>query len=168
MTEQLQVVNENDQPIGVATREEAWAKKLILRNVFMVLRDSEGHFLLQQRSLKKKAAPGLWTFAASGHVDVGEEYDTAATRELFEEIGIKTNLTTIGKTHLTLKNKFGTNDCFTTVYVGEINRGTPLTLGPDEVETTGWFSPDQLANLVANNPETLSPKLISIYKEFFS
>lgn len=89
MKERLQVVDDNDQPIGVATREEAWAKGMILRHVYVVLRDLDGNFLLQQRNLAKKSNPGKWTWAATGHVDEDETYEIAAPRELQEEIGIK-------------------------------------------------------------------------------
>ena len=168
MAERLQVVDENDDPIRVATREEAWANGWILRSAFIVLRDVDGNFLLQQRSLKKKTAPGKWTFAASGHVDEGESYDDAAPRELLEEIGIKTDLSVIGKMRITLTAPGHTDDHFVTVYTGTIDRDTPITVDKEEVETTRWLSPDELNNEVSDAPENFSPKLLAIYKQFFS
>lgn len=167
MTERLQVVDENDQPIGVATREEAWANGMILRHAYIVLRDKDGNFLLQQRSPKKKSQPGKWTWAATGHVDEGESYETAAPRELFEEIGVKTDLTSVGKLRTSHPNKYGIVDCFITVFTGQIDHDTPVTVEQDEVETTHWFTPDELRELMSN-PENITPNCHATYLEFFS
>lgn len=168
MKERLQVVDENDEPIGVATREEAWAKDLILRHAYIVLRDGDGNFLLQQRSLKKKSNPGKWTWSATGHVDAGETYDAAAARELFEEIGVKTNLTSIGKLRTIHQNKNGILDYFITVFTGQIKHDTPITVAPEEVETTRWFSPDELRELVTKTPEKTTYNTRTTYTKFFS
>jgi isopentenyldiphosphate isomerase len=37
--------------------------------------------LLQKRSATKDTFPNRWAHAASGHVDRGEDYDTAMVRE---------------------------------------------------------------------------------------
>lgn len=81
MTERVQFVDENDNPIGAGPREEAWEKGIALRHAYIVLRDKDGNFLLQQRSQLKKKNPGRYTYAATGHVDEGESYDEAAVRE---------------------------------------------------------------------------------------
>lgn len=168
MSERLQVVDENDQPTGACTREEAWAKGLILRKVAVILRDDAGNFLLQQRSLSKKSAPGLWTLTATGGVDENEEYDAAANRELFEEVGVKTQLTSIGKIRITNQAPHGIDDTFTTVYTGTIEHNTPIAVDHTEVETTDWYTPQELANAIATDTGHFSPKMLAIYREFFS
>ena len=82
MPERIQIVDKNDQPIGTSTRQEAWANGSYYRLVQIVLRDEEGNFLLQKRSMTKSLYPGRWTNAASGHVDEDETYQIAAPREL--------------------------------------------------------------------------------------
>ena len=168
MPERLQVVDENDQPIGVATREGAWEKGLILRHAYCCIRDSDGNFLLQQRSLKKKSNPGTWTWAATGHVDEGETYEVAAKREMLEEIGIKTLLTKVGKLRATRPNEYGVVNCFIAVFVGEITRDTTITVDPEEVETTRWFTPEELHKFVAKTPENFTPNMRATYEKFFS
>lgn len=168
MTEHLQVVDENDQPIGVvASREEAWSKGLILRHSYCVLRDANGNFLLQQRSLKKKSNPGRWTWAATGHVDAGETYEIAAQREMFEEIGVKTPLTFVGKFRSTHPNEFDIVDSYIGVFTGTIAHDTPLIIDTEEVQAIRWFSPDELHTLAADH-ESVTPNLTITYEKFFS
>lgn len=168
MPERLQVVDENDKPVRIATREEAWANAWILRHAYIVLRDDEGNFLLQQRSLKKKSNPGRWTWAATGHVDAGETYEDAAPRELFEEVGIKAELKNIGKVRLSHPNNYGVVDSFITVFVGTIPRDTAVAVDPEEVETTRWFAPKELEEMVTTTPDNFSPNMAKTYLEFFS
>jgi isopentenyl-diphosphate delta-isomerase len=92
MTERLTLVDENDQVIGVGDRKEAWVHGYYTRCIRVVLRDQNGRFLSQKRSMKKDTFPGMWTVAASGHVDEGETWDEAAYRETKEEIGVATDL----------------------------------------------------------------------------
>lgn len=169
MPEQLQVVDENDLPIRIATREEAWANGWILRHAYIVLQDEDGNFLLQQRSMKKKSNPGRWTWAATGHVDAGETYEEAAPRECFEEIGIKpSNLISVGKLRAVHPNDHGIVDAFITVFTATISRSEVITVDPEEVETTRWLSPDELRELVAKSPEDFTENMRTTYTKFFS
>ena len=52
-----------------------------------MLFNSKGNLILQKIASHKKWG-GLWTYSAAGHVDAGEDYITAAQRELKEEMGI--------------------------------------------------------------------------------
>src|SRR4051812_10597784 len=97
MIEKLTFVDENDQIIGAGDRKEAWTKGYYTRNVRIVLLDERGRLLSQKRSVKKDTFPGMWTVAASGHVDEGESWDAAAVRETQEEISVSTELKLIGE-----------------------------------------------------------------------
>lgn len=85
------VVNENDEVVGKGTRSEVHAKNLIHRAVHVFVLNRNGDLWLQKRSLKKDKNPGVWDSSVSGHLDSGEDYLTAAIRELKEEIGIEKN-----------------------------------------------------------------------------
>ena len=82
------VVNERDEVIGQATRQEVHRLGLLHRAVHVLVFNSSGQVFLQKRSLKKDRQPGVWDSSASGHVDRGEDYDACAARELREEIGL--------------------------------------------------------------------------------
>ena len=167
MKERLTIVDENDQPIGVATREEAWASGLILRHAYCVIRDLDGNFLLQQRSQAKKTNPGKWTWAATGHVDEGESYEVAAAREMMKEIGVIAPLNFVGKLRLTQPNDYGILDCFISVFTGTIARDTPITVDQSEVETTRWFTPSELAELMSDDSQVTRNSQLT-YQKFFA
>ena len=47
-----------------------------------------GELFLQKRSPWKDKHPNKWDSSAAGHLDAGEDYETAARRELSEELGL--------------------------------------------------------------------------------
>lgn len=165
MTERVQFVDENDNPIGAGPREEAWEKGIALRHAYIVLRDKDGNFLLQQRSQLKKKNPGRYTYAATGHVDEGESYDEAAVRELKEEVGIDANLTLIDKSSY-MSDEVNAQ-VFIAIYSGEIDHDVQLVLDPEEVSGTRWFTKVELDEAVSKTPESFSPNMVKTYKKIF-
>lgn len=165
MTERVQFVDENDNPIGAGPREEAWEKGIALRHAYIVLRDKDGNFLLQQRSQLKKKNPGRYTYAATGHVDEGESYDEAAVRELKEEVGIDANLTLIDKSSY-MSDEVNAQ-VFIAIYSGEIDHDVQLVLDPEEVSGTRWFTKTELDEAVLKTPESFSPNMVKTYKKIF-
>src|SRR5476649_207864 len=89
MSEEIfDIVNERDEVVGQNTRREVHARGFLHRAVHVLVFNARGEVFLQKRSMKKEGEPGLWDSSSSGHVDSGEDYDTCATRELREEIGL--------------------------------------------------------------------------------
>lgn len=88
MSEILDIVNEHDEVIGQAERDEVHRKGLLCRLVYVCFYISTGEIILQKRSLAKKNDPGKLTTAASGHVSSGQTYLMAAVRESLEETGV--------------------------------------------------------------------------------
>lgn len=87
-TELFDVVDLNDNVLDTQPREVVHREGLLHRAVHIFVFNAEGELFLQQRSMSKDSAPGKWVSSCSGHVDSGEDYDTAARRELAEEIGL--------------------------------------------------------------------------------
>lgn len=54
---------------------------------------------LQMRAANDRSFPGYWDFSAGGHVDLNEENQKAAEREIFEELGVSGEVTFISKEH---------------------------------------------------------------------
>src|SRR6516164_9165399 len=89
MSEEIfDVVNERDEVIGQAPRQEVHARGLWHRAVHVVVFNARGEVFLQKRSMLKDTAKGQWCSSSSGHLDAGEDYDICAVRELREEIGL--------------------------------------------------------------------------------
>ena len=167
MTERLTLVDENDQIISVGDRKEAWAKSYYTRNVRIILRDQNGRFLSQKRSMKKDTFPGMWTVAASGHVDEGETWDMTAHRETKEEIGISTDLKLIGG--FTFKNDIADKKIrqIIRVYEGAINSSIRFDLEEDEVEDTRWYELNELKSFMSETPNQFTPSFIETINRFY-
>lgn len=56
-----------------------------------------GEILIQKRADNKETFPGLWDISVAGHVSAGETLETAALREVKEEIGLDINLNSLTK-----------------------------------------------------------------------
>ncbi|MBR5875522.1 MAG: ribosomal RNA small subunit methyltransferase A [Akkermansia sp.] len=88
--ELFDVVDENDRVLHQATRKEVHDQGLIHRAVHILVFSKKTHdCLLQKRSAYKDRHPLVWDSSAAGHLDAGEDYETAAVRELKEELGIE-------------------------------------------------------------------------------
>lgn len=83
------IVDESGNVIGRATRGECHSgSKLLHPVVHLHLFDSEGRLYLQRRPEWKDIQPGKWDTAVGGHVDYGEEVESALIREVREELGL--------------------------------------------------------------------------------
>lgn len=167
MAEKIQIVDESDTPIKVATRDEAYANGWYYRLVRIILEDENGRLLLQKRSEQKKLYPGLWTDAASGHVDEGDTYETAAERELEEELGVNTELEWVGK--FLVEHADGMKDIkqFNGVFRGKITADTPLTPQTDEVSDTRWMTVDELKQEILQYSDNFTPGIRQVVERYF-
>lgn len=87
--ELVDIVDEDDRVVRVATRAEMRRDRLLHRCVFVAVRSAAGAVLVHRRAADKDLLPGWWDLAAGGVVGSGEDYDEAADRELAEELGVK-------------------------------------------------------------------------------
>ncbi len=85
----IAVANENDETISTHLRGTPMKANRYPMIAAVLLFNSKGNLILQKIASHKKWG-GLWTYSAAGHVDAGEDYITAAQRELKEEMGINT------------------------------------------------------------------------------
>ena len=150
--EYFDVVNERDEPIGRATRREVHARELLHRSVHVLVFDSCGRVFLQKRSMAKDMDPGLWDSSCSGHVDAGEDYDTAVVRELDEELGI--HLKGAPERWLQLKAQDQTGWEFCWIY--RLQHNGPFELHPEEIETGEWLTAGELKMRMAARPQDYS------------
>lgn len=100
------------------------------------IENSHGEVLLQQRSLKKKLGPGMWTCAVEGTVEDDDSYLDTATREIEEEIGL-TDFSLIPANKILYRADFGSR----LAQGYRVNCDWPIekfTPQPEEVEQLQW------------------------------
>lgn len=81
--------DEQDRVIGQARRADVHANHWLHRAVHVWIIRSDNRLVVQRRSGSKDEYPHGLTSSASGHLDTGEDYLTAARRELGEELGLR-------------------------------------------------------------------------------
>ncbi|MFY7652200.1 MAG: isopentenyl-diphosphate Delta-isomerase, partial [Chitinophagaceae bacterium] len=80
--EQVVLVNQHDEQIGVMEKMEAHEKALLHRAFSVFIFDSNNNMLLQQRALTKYHSGGLFTNACCSHPRPNETVHAAAIRRL--------------------------------------------------------------------------------------
>lgn len=90
--EQVILVNENDEPIGLMPKMEAHEKAALHRAFSVFILNSKNEIMLQQRAAQKYHSPLLWTNTTCSHQRAGETNLEAGNRRLMEEMGFTTNL----------------------------------------------------------------------------
>lgn len=90
--EQVILVNEKDEQIGLMEKMEAHRKALLHRAFSVFLFNENDELLLQRRALSKYHSGGLWTNTCCSHQREGESSIEAGKRRLKEEMGIEAEL----------------------------------------------------------------------------
>lgn len=161
--EWFDVVNERDEVVRRATRRDVHATGLWHRAVHVMVFDGAQRVLLQKRSMLKDLSPGLWDSSCSGHLDAGEDYDTAAGRELGEEIGIRL---AAGERPA---RWFRVDACEQTgwefVWVYRLDYAGAITLDPLEIQYAEWVSPAEVTARVLARPEEYCPSFKLIWPQ---
>ena len=156
------IVNERDEVIGQARRQEVHARGLWHRAIHVLVFNARGEVFLQKRSMLKDTAKGKWDSSTSGHVDRGETYDATAVRELREEIGLQVLEPPARVFKLEARKETGWEFCW--IYRCE-NEG-PFTLHPDEIETGAWFTPEAVTKWVNEKPRDFASCFVLLWNIF--
>jgi isopentenyl-diphosphate Delta-isomerase len=124
--EDVILVNERDEEIGVMEKMEAHRKGILHRAFSIFIFNNKKEMLLQQRAVNKYHSGGLWTNACCSHPTPGEPTEAAALRRLKEELGFETLLEKVFDFtyEVSFENGLTENEfdhVFTGVYNGEIN-----------------------------------------------
>ena len=162
------VVNQADEPIGSAQLHDAWANDQTLRIVRVMIEDGNGSIILQKRSPDKEHFPNCWDNSAAGYVDAGESYETAAYRELAEEIGLTNiKLQQVGKYSTSKPDDPETILRFITIYKGTTATDAPLKLQASEVSEARWFRLEEVRKLLADSSDKVSDGLVEVFERYY-
>ena len=118
--------------------------KALHLSVHVCVFNEKNEMLIQQRQALKSGWPFYWDLSAGGCVIADEDSRAGAEREIFEELGIKVNLSEI-RPVLTVHFHSGFDD----VYLIERNLElSELTLQKEEVRDVRWASREEIEAMI--------------------
>jgi len=158
------LVDEEDNVIGKATREEVHKnKKLIHRSINFFVFDKKGRIFVNQRTKNKEFYPEYWSLTFGGHVNSGETYEEAVIREAKEEAGIEEKPFFMGTLKVRLPQESENSKVFGFITDKE------LKLDPFEIKHGKFMTMEELGEKLKKEnflPETND--LLRILRNFLS
>ena len=145
--ERWDILNEDGRPTGRTTVRGNVKLKPgeyhLVVHIWII--SSRGRFLIQRRSDDKKLMPGEWA-ATGGAAIAGEDSFAAASRELYEELGIESDRDSL--MWLTrIKRRNSLLDVW--VITSDIDEDS-LTLQKSEVAEAKWVKKEELEQMIEN------------------
>ena len=86
--EMLEIVDENDNIIGLETREKVHKEGLLHREIHVFFLTPKGEIIFQHRAKDKDTYPDKLDATVGGHVDPNMTYEETAVKECKEETGV--------------------------------------------------------------------------------
>ena len=164
--EQVILVDEKDNPIGLMEKIRAHEEAVLHRAFSVFVINRKGELLLQQRALHKYHSPGLWTNTCCSHQRPGENNSEAGRRRLREEMGMDCEL----------------EDMFWFIYRAEFDNGlteheldhvlvgycdqNPV-INPDEVADFKWMDLESVRQDMKSHPELYTEWFKIIFREYY-
>jgi len=153
----LILVNENDEALGSADKASCHDNEGVLHRAFSVLIfNRQGELLLQQRSPEKRLWGGYWSNSCCSHPRWGESMEVACERRLWEELGLRAELTFLYKFQYHAQfDQTGAERELCWVYVG-VSDEKPST-NSNEISQWRYISPENLEAELEQQPEAYTP-----------
>ena len=164
--EQVILVNENDEQIGLMPKMEAHEKAVLHRAFSVFIFNSNNELMLQQRAAHKYHSPLLWTNTCCSHQRDGETNIEAGTRRLQEEMGFTTSLKET--TSFIYKAPFDnglTEHELDHIMIGYYEQAP--VINPDEVEDWKWMPLEDVRTDIAAQPERYTAWFKIIFEKFY-
>lgn len=86
--EMLEIVDEDDNIVGLETREKVHKEGLLHREIHIWFITPKGEIIFQHRAKDKDTFPDKLDATVGGHVDPGMSYEETVVKESKEETGI--------------------------------------------------------------------------------
>lgn len=166
MKEQVILVDEQDNPIGLMEKIEAHEKALLHRAFSVFIFNDKGELMLQQRAAEKYHSPLLWTNTCCSHQRDGETSLEAGKRRLQEEMGFVCELEEVF--WFIYKAPFDnglTEHELDHVMVGKFEK-EPI-INKEEVEAYKWMPLEDVKNDIEKQPEIYTEWFKIIFKESY-
>src|SRR5579871_5364919 len=150
------LVNDKNDVLGYSEKLAAHQQGLLHRAISVIVFNSKGEMLIQQRGLKKYHWAGIWSNTCCSHPRKEESFQHAAERRLYEELGFKTPLTeAFHFIYKAFDEPSGlTEHEYDTVFTGIYN--SPFQFNQDEIAAVEWIQPGALEKDIQQHPDKYS------------
>lgn len=147
--EALVLVDEADRSVGTLSKSLCHEGRGILHRAFSVLIfNSEGELLIQQRAASKRLWPMYWSNSCCSHPRADETLEAATRRRLLEELGIDCPLRFLYKFQYQAQfDASGAEHELCSVYIGRSSG--PITVNSEEILDWRWIHPEALNREIA-------------------
>jgi isopentenyl-diphosphate delta-isomerase len=165
--EQVILVNENDEQVGLMEKIEAHEKALLHRAFSVFVVNDKNEIMLQQRALGKYHSPGLWTNTCCSHQRDGETNIQAGKRRLMEEMGFVTDLKELFNfIYIAPFDNGLTEHELDHVMIGSYNDAPHIN--PDEVASYKWMTAQNIKEDMEQQPEIYTEWFKIIFEKYYS
>ena len=164
--EQVILVNEKDEQIGLMPKQEAHERAVLHRAFSVFIFNDKKELMLQQRAFEKYHSPGLWTNTCCSHQRDGESNIAAGKRRLQEEMGFVTELSET--TSFIYKAPFDnglTEHEYDHILIGKYN-GIPI-FNTKEVAAWKWMPLEEVKEGINKNPQQYTAWFKIIFDRFY-
>ena len=164
--ENVILVNQKDEQIGLMPKLEAHKKAVLHRAFSVFILNSKNEIMLQQRAHHKYHSPRLWTNTCCSHQREGETNIQAGSRRLFEEMGFETGLKELF--HFIYKAPFDnglTEHELDHVMIGYYEDEPKIN--SEEVENWKWMCIEDVRSDMQLHPEIYTVWFKIIFDEFY-
>lgn len=139
------MVDDDDRVIDTVPRAEMRRRNLQHRSVGIAVLGTDGRLLVHRRADDKDVWPGRWDLAVGGVVSAGEDYATAAVREVGEELGIHDAV----ELRLLGSGRYADDDVTALVHCYVIVHDGPFHFDDGEVVEVRWVDRASLNELMS-------------------
>lgn len=165
MAPRIAVVSNDNRFLRFADRREIHEGNLPHRSVQVLLWNRSGELLIQRRHPEKLTFPDHWDLSCAGHVDetdyvagpdddLDRVYDDVARRELFEELGVRPEITLLAH----FAPEPGVH--YEHLHLYRAEHEGPFVCQPDEVSEVRFVSAAAFDAMVREAREKIVPSLI--------
>lgn len=166
--ELIEIVDRDGNFTGqIIDKEEAHDNNLLHNEVAVFIINDKKQVLLQKRSANKRFNPNKWALCA-GHVDAGESLESAALRELKEEVGIDitiNDLKPFAEREFTIRDS---NSHVTYFYYTKSNLNEKdFIIQKEELSEVKWFNIDEVIDMIKSKDDStvFRKERLSLFEE---
>ena len=117
--------------------------RLVVR---VIVFNSNGDMLIQQRASDRNSYPNKWDFSVGGSVEAGETSGQGAERELLEELGLKVKISDMLPS-FSINFEQGFDDFYIINY--DI-KAEDVVFQKEEVQAVKWAGKDKIISMIRN------------------